>query len=307
MKKLMFFLLLVNFSNVKSQSELLIPKEAITVFSINNINLLQKISVDELIQYEFMEEVHQELFDGSTSEKTLKDAGIDFNQRLNVFYGKNNDYELSGFTFGVSDLTNLFEVFDDFEELQSKYDNTKLYGSFFNNLIIKNNAALLIRFEPSYELVNRKTDSIWYSRGNLPPFDFNEEAFNEEVFETEDSTYLEPIIYDQEELPIEIDDPNEKNYNELRDSVQITLQEALLTNLLDALFIDNLNLVKSDTRFSEQFTHPCEATFYFDNSRSFKTANGLWYFQTIMPSIYKDLQELYTGNIILGDLFLKEK
>ena len=307
MKKLMFFLLLVNFSNVKSQSELLIPKEAITVFSINNLNLLQKISVDELIQYEFMEEVHQELFDGSTSEKTLKDAGIDFNQRLNVFYGKNNDYELSGFTFGVSDLTNLFEVFDDFEELQSKYDNTKLYGSFFNNLIIKNNASLLIRFEPSYELVNRKTDSIWYSRGNLPPFDFNEEAFNEEVFETEDSTFLEPIIYDQEELPIEIDDPNEKNYNELRDSVQITLQEALLTNLLDALFIDNLNLVKSDTRFAEQLTHPCEATFYFDNSRSFKTANGLWYFQTIMPSIYKDLQDLYTGNIILGDLFLKEK
>lgn len=307
MKKLMFFLLLVNFSNVKSQSELLIPKEAITVFSINNLNLLQKISVDELIQYEFMEEVHQELFDGSTSEKTLKDAGIDFNQRLNVFYGKNNDYELSGFTFGVSDLTNLFEVFDDFEELQSKYDNTKLYGSFFNNLIIKNNAALLIRFEPSYELVNRKTDSIWYSRGNLPPFDFNEEAFNEEVFETEDSTFLEPIIYDQEELPIEIDDPNEKNYNELRDSVQITLQEALLTNLLDALLIDNLNLVKNDTRFSEQLTHPCEATFYFDNSRSFKTANGLWYFQTIMPSIYKDLQELYTGNIILGDLFLNEK
>ena len=307
MKKLMFFLLLVNFSNVKSQSELLIPKEAITVFSINNLNLLQKISVDELIQYEFMEEVHQELFDGSTSEKTLKDAGIDFNQRLNVFYGKNNDYELSGFTFGVSDLTNLFEVFDDFEELQSKYDNTKLYGSFFNNLIIKNNAALLIRFEPSNELVNRQTDSIWYSRGNLPPFDFNEEAFNEEVFETEDSTYLEPIIYNQEELPIEIDDPNEKNYNELRDSVQITLQEALLTNLLDALFIDNLNLVKSDARFSEQLTHPCEATFYFDNSRSFKTANGLWYFQTIMPSIYKDLQELYTGNIILGDLFLNEK
>ena len=307
MKKLMFFLLLVNFSNVKSQSELLIPKEAITVFSINNLNLLQKISVDELIQYEFMEEVHQELFDGSTSEKTLKDAGIDFNQRLNVFYGKNNDYELSGFTFGVSDLTNLFEVFDDFEELQSKYDNTKLYGSFFNNLIIKNNAALLIRFEPSYELVNRKTDSIWYSRGNLPPFDFNEEAFNEEVFETEDSTFLEPIIYDQEELPIEIDDPNEKNYNELRDSVQITLQEALLTNLLDALLIDNLNLAKNDTRFAEQLTHPCEATFYFDNSRSFKTANGLWYFQTIMPSIYKDLQELYTGNIILGDLFLNEK
>lgn len=67
------------------KSETLIPKDAVTVFSINNINLLQKISIDELISYEFMEEIHQELFDGSTSGKTLKDAGLDFDQRFNIF------------------------------------------------------------------------------------------------------------------------------------------------------------------------------------------------------------------------------
>jgi hypothetical protein len=69
-------------------SEDLIPKDAVTVFSINNISLLQKISMDDLVRYEFMEEVQQELFDGSTSGKTLKDSGIDFNQKLNVFYGR---------------------------------------------------------------------------------------------------------------------------------------------------------------------------------------------------------------------------
>ena len=309
MKKLVLFLLCLSFSNLFSQSELLIPRDAVTVFSINNVSLLQKISMDELVQYDFMEEVHQELFDGSTSEKTLKDAGIDFNQRLNVFYGKSDDAELSGFTFGVSNSSNLFEVFDDFEELQSKYKNVKVFGSFFNNLIIKDNSALLIRIEPSSELIDAQTDSIWYARGNSYPygyddgeFDFDEEVFDEEVFDEDDSL----ISPESDDFPIANEDPNEKNYYELRDSVQLELQKGLLSKLLDELLIENASLVSSDAIFKEQLTHPCEGTFYLDNSRSLGQTNSLWYFQTVMPSLYKDIKELYTGNIILGDLFLKE-
>ena len=37
------------------QSETLIPQEAVSVVSINNISLLQKISLDDLVNYEFME------------------------------------------------------------------------------------------------------------------------------------------------------------------------------------------------------------------------------------------------------------
>ena len=309
MKKLVLFLLCLSFSNLFSQSELLIPRDAVTVFSINNVSLLQKISMDELVQYDFMEEVHQELFDGSTSEKTLKDAGIDFNQRLNVFYGKSDDAELSGFTFGISNSSNLFEVFDDFEELQSKYKNVKVFGSFFNNLIIKDNSALLIRIEPSSELIDAQTDSIWYARGNSYPygyddgeFDFDEEVFDEEVFDEEDSL----ISPESNDFPIANEDPTEKNYYELRDSVQLELQKGLLSKLLDELLIENANLVSSDAIFKEQLTHLCEGTFYLDNSRSLGQTNSLWYFQTVMPSLYKDIKELYTGNIILGDLFLKE-
>ena len=309
MKKLVLFLLCLSFSNLFSQSELLIPRDAVTVFSINNVSLLQKISMDELVQYDFMEEVHQELFDGSTSEKTLKDAGIDFNQRLNVFYGKSDDAELSGFTFGISNSSNLFEVFDDFEELQSKYKNVKVFGSFFNNLIIKDNSALLIRIEPSSELIDAQTDSIWYARGNSYPygyddgeFDFDEEVFDEEVFDEEDSL----ISPESNDFPIANEDPTEKNYYELRDSVQLELQKGLLSKLLDELLIENASLVSSDAIFKEQLTHPCEGTFYLDNSRSLGQTNSLWYFQTVMPSLYKDIKELYTGNIILGDLFLKE-
>ncbi len=312
MKKFVLFLFTLSFLNLYSQSELLIPRDAVTVFSINNVSLLQKISMDELVQYDFMEEVHQELFDGSTAEKTLKDSGIDFNQRLNVFYGKSDNSELSGFTFGVSNTKNLFEVFDDFEELQSKYSNVKIYGSFFNNLVIKNNTALLIRIEPSSELIDAQTDSIWYSRGNSYPYGYDpydddefsgEIIFEEEVFDEEDSL----ISPESDDFPIANEDPTEKNYYELRDSVQLELQKGLLTNLLDELLIENANLVSSDAIFKDQLTHPCEGTFYLDNSRSLSQTNSLWYFQTVMPSLYKDIKELYTGNIILGDLFLKEQ
>ena len=37
---------------------------------------------------------------------------------------------------------------------------------------------------------------------------------------------------------------------------------------------------------------------------NFEKSQGLWYFQTVLPSLYKDIQELYTGNVILGDLIL---
>ena len=64
--KLIIAITCVLFSmNVNAQnSEDLIPMDAVTVFSINNISLLQKISMDDLVQYEFMAEVQTELFDG---------------------------------------------------------------------------------------------------------------------------------------------------------------------------------------------------------------------------------------------------
>ena len=53
------FSVLIIFAVNGQKPEELIPQEAISVFSLNNINLLQKISLDELVQYEFMEEIQQ--------------------------------------------------------------------------------------------------------------------------------------------------------------------------------------------------------------------------------------------------------
>ena len=58
-----------------------------------------------------MEELQQELFDGSTNNKTIKDSGLDFDQKINIFLGKNPDYSISGVSFGISNITNLFTVF----------------------------------------------------------------------------------------------------------------------------------------------------------------------------------------------------
>jgi hypothetical protein len=285
------------------QSEQLLPKDAVTVFSINNISLLQKISMDDLVNYEFMSEVHQELFDGSTSGKTLKDAGLDFNQRLNLFYGKSNKHELTGFTFGVADKTALFEVFDDFQVVESPLIGLEIYGTFFNQLLIKDNLALLIRIEPTMEHIDAVTDSIWYARGNEMPFDFfeaepqEEQILDEQTFEDNPNTNV---------FPEATENPAVKNYYELRDSVQVMLQQAELARVIDEIYVKGVNLYNFDPRFATQLTHNAEGVFYLDNARNLDKSEGLWYFQTVLPTLYKDIQELYAGNVILGDLFLRD-
>jgi hypothetical protein len=298
-----FALVLINGRYSAQTSEFLIPKDAVTVFSINNISLLQKVSVDELITYDFMEEVHQELFDGSTTGKTLKDSGLDFDQKLNVFYGRGEKNELSGFSFGVKSKEQLFTVFDDFELLHQDFHGAQVYGSFFNNLIIKDKAALLIRVEPTMEFIDQMTDSIWYARGNESPFDFLP------LDESEDGEIMDEEVYDETieeaEFPEASDDPNVKNYYELRDSVQLVIQRQQLDVILHDLLEKKENLIVYDARFADQIKHNSEGVFYMDNSRNLERANGLWYFQTILPTLYQDIQELYTGNVILGDMYLK--
>jgi len=300
---LLFSFLLVIFNSKAQNSENLIPKDAVTVFSINNINLFQKISLDELISYDFMYEVHQELFDGSTSGSTLKDSGLDFDQKLNVFYGKAYNSEISGFSFGIKDQKQLFTVFDDFDLIpELSTDKIQVYGSFFNNLIIRENSALLIRVEPTMEYIGDITDSIWYARGNESPFDYFD-------YSGEGSTILDEDVFGEDganQFPIASDDPNVKNYYELRDSVQLVLQQAQLNMILNELLIQNINLPNTDIRFANQLKHNSEGIFYMDNARNIDKASGLWYFQTVLPSLYKDIQELYAGNVILGDIYLKD-
>lgn len=293
------------------RSEELIPKDAATVFSINNFTLLQKISLDDLVRYEFMEEVQQELFDGSTSGRTLKDSGLDFDQKLNVFYGKNDEFEVSGFTFGIKDKQQLFTVFDDFERVESPYEGVEFYSSYFNSLIVRGTSALLIRVEPAMEMVDGKTDSIWYARGNANPFDvynYDEQEYvegDDVLNEGADQNSVDYHPIDEESITGE-EDINQKNYYELRDSVEVEMQSALMERVCNELLIRKISLTTYDNRFATQLTHASEGVFYLDNARSLQNAQGLWYFETMFPSLYQDVKELYSGNVMLGDLILKE-
>ena len=303
--------------NILAQnSEDFIPRDAVSVFSINNISLLQKISMDDLVQYEFMEEVQSELFDGSTSGKTLKDAGIDFGQKLNVFYGRGIDHEVSGFTFGIKNKAQLFTVFDDFDKIESSIKDIEFYTSLSNHLIIKGNVGILMRVEPLIEKVNEYADSAWIARGNKLPSDAD--VFDGEVLDNSD-VILEEEEFDaekidsitqnnpaavQSEYPIATEDPNEKNFNEFKDSVLLIFQRKYLTEICLDLFIKGNNLKKSDEKFANQLTHKTEGIFYMDNSRNLKKAQGFWYFQSMFPGLYTEVTELYSGNVILGDLVL---
>lgn len=319
-------LLVLNLTTAQ-QSHDLIPKDAVTVFSINNFSVLQKVSLDELVNYEFMQEIQQEIFDGSTSGKTIKESGIDFEQKLNVFYGKTFDYEVSGFTFGISDRAQLFTVFDDFQKEQDPYSGVERYSSYFNQLILKGNSGLLIRVEPVEDRILNITDSIWYARGNDYPYwdyyEFDEGTYDEEAVPYDDSEtvieeveeieeFYEETIYEEEEMPItapemgypEADEVVGKTYYELRDSVDYELQKLYLREVMEGLFVRNENLINTDSKFAEQLSHSSDGIFYLDNSRNFQKDQSFWYLQTMFPGLYEDLKELYTGNVMVGDILL---
>jgi len=292
LRNVFFTLIFVNSWFVFGQSaEQLIPGEAVTVFSISNTDLLQKVSIDEWITYDFMEEIHQELFDKSTENKTVKEAGLDFDQRLSLFYGKKPQFEVTGFTFGIKDQAALFRVFDDFETIPSKYPGVKIYQSLFNNLILDKNHGLLIRVEPLEAFLNQQTDSLWYSRGNLSPF----YALDEDQLMEE-----EALISEDEHKNL-----LEKNYYELRDSLAFEYQKKFYNEVLNRLFTKKQGLYSQDSTFRELLTHPSAGVFFMDNSRNIDRAKNLWYLKTVLPTLYLDVQELYEDNIITGDLTLK--
>ena len=280
------------------KSEALIPSQSSSVFSINNLQLLEKISVEELINYDFMDDIHQELFDGSTEAKSLNDAGIDFDQRINIFFGKDARYEITGFTFGIKDKKALFSAFDDFDFLSNWNANTEIYNSLFNHLVIQNNVAMLIKVEPIEALVTATTDSIWYARGNLSPY--NQEAQIEEVAPDED--YEESEYIDLSAGGIDY----EKNYNELLDSVQFYLKKEGVDALLKGVIDRGERLVNHASAFNELLTHPVAGVFYLDNEKNLEHSRSLWYLKAVLPLLFVDMKEIFEGNLITGDLILKD-
>ena len=305
--------LLVFSASYSQESENLIPTSASTVFSINNINLLNKISIDDLVTYDFMDELHQELFDGSTAGKTMKDAGIDFDQRLNIFYGKDRIYEVTGFSFGVSDKVALFEVFDDFEFSEHLSNGSERYNSLFNTLILKGASAVLLRLQPTDEYLVQMTDSLNYYEWDTENLDdFNEyldrqdEVFEGAVVEevsfksTSDSIVLSYDLMEDEGLT----HTDKKSYWEIRDSIAYVLQFEGMNALIEDLIISENSLATIDERFRVQLDKDSEGIFFIDNSRNFSNQGGLWYFQTMYPIMNDDLKELYAQNHMTGSLHL---
>lgn len=312
------------------KSETLIPKDAISVFSINNVKVLQKISMDDLVNYQFMEEVQQELFDGSTSGRTLKDSGVDFDQRINFFQGRGKRFSVSGFTMGISDRTQFFEVFDDYTPVDSDYEGVDFYESYFNRIAIRGNSAIVFRVEPNMYDIDEKTDSIWYARGHEYRYyddwdvwdeyeeesmeveseldevidDLDEENYDDfEEYESEENTN-NPIDEDVEMVADE--NPYEKTYWELRDSVDLAFQTDCIKRLCDELFIDNETLMTEDPRFTEQLSHPSDGVFFMDNSRNIAQENDMDYMRMLYPQFTRNIDELYEESLILGDLNILE-
>jgi len=309
------FVLFYSLITYSQQTEDLIPTKAISVFSINSGSLLQKISLDDLVKYDFMEGVQQELFDGSTSGKTIKESGIDFDQKLNVFFGKGEQYEVSGFTFGISDEDELFEVFDDFEQQESAYEGTEQYNSYMSHLVVTDKKGVLIRVMPNYRSVSKMADSIWMSQGNKRSYynDWYYDDYTEIIEETEAVEFTEEMETEEDtsspsekaQFPVADEDPTKKTYYELRDSVRMVLNASFLKEVLDDLLISKNNLKKTSSKFAQQLTSDAQGIFYFDNSR-FNQMGNYHHYRPFYSSFYNYVDELYENNTVVGEIMLND-
>ena len=291
-----------------------IPKDAITVFSIHKFDKIQNISLEKLMSYEFMSELEQEQYDGSTSGKKLKNSGLDLSKKMSVFSGRNNDYLVTGVTFGLKNTDELFKVFDDFQKAESPYKGYELYSSYFNKLFIKKNTALLIRLEVNEEMVNKIADSIDYEIRGVYHWQHDEmeaEEWTEEmteeteviVQETEDTMIydVEPSKELMEEITTLSEVNHEKTYWEIRDSVQLALHEKFEKTVLDDLIKSNISLITTDEDFKKQIRHDTKGTFYFDNSRNINdnlsvvtgAAGSMFFTSKIFNTTIKDLAERF--------------
>jgi hypothetical protein len=317
------FALFTSMFSFGQASEDIIPRDAVSVFSINNVSLLKKVSMDDLVKYEFMAEVQSELFNGSTNGKTIKDLGLDFNQKLNAFYGQNEQYELSGFTFGINDKKQLFTVFDDFDKIENtKLEGVEFYRSYSNYLIIRGTSGIVIRVDPNTENVATIADSIWLARGLGYFWDSQsvEEDYDDEEYYTdteEESESSDSVAYsinddevNLEEESVEGDlyanDLLSKNYWEMRDSINFSLQEVYLRKITLEIFRDNVHLKNQDSKFATQLQRPSDGVFYLDNSRNLHNSKGLWGFKAMFPELFDDFKNIYSDNIMLGDINLNE-
>lgn len=303
-----FILLIIGlaptFTLFGQKSEELIPRDAATTFTINNINLLKKISMDDLVQYEFMEEVQSELFNGSTHGKTIKDAGFDFDQRINAFFGQTRQYDISGFTFGVSNEKTLLQIFDNFDPIQSQIPNVKVYRNDINYLFFSGSSALIIRVEPNTNLIQEITDSIWLESGYgfyIPDDNWGIDSIAQGDFDdVVEDELADSSLFQSEEIA-DVDLLN-KNYWELRDSVRYEYQQLFIHQIANELFVNKRSLYSDYPEFRAELAKVVDGIFYLDNSRNLTNNKGIWQFQNIFPSLFSDAQVLYDGNIIVGEL-----
>lgn len=295
----LFIAFLLIFSSFGQSSESLIPYQSSNVFTFNNVSLFKKISINDLVNYEFMEELQTEYFDGSTNLFSLDKIGIDLNSKLNIFFGKSDDFIISGSTFNIIDSTSLFEAFDDYE-FQKTYKNARIYSSLFNHLIVYEKTGLIIRTEPTDIYLNRLCDSIWYSRGFMDPFyDYNSieyESIDESIF---DENASNNIVY-----PDASEDPISKNYFELRDSLAFEIMSKKFESILDEIILMNKSLLSTNSNFKKLMSHNADGLLFINNQREFQNNSKNWFFQLFSEDFDMYIKELYKNNVILGDLNL---
>jgi len=113
-------------------------------------------------------------------------------------------------------------------------------------------------------------------------------------------------IDEEDNLPEASEDPTTKTYWELRDSVEMSLQNEFMRTVSHGVFIKGDVLTKTSPAFKKQLNQDAEGTFYIDNARGMKNKSDFNYLNFMYPSLFGRIEELYTGNVTLGEIHIND-
>ncbi len=210
-------------------------------------------------------------------------------------------------TFGVKDENKLFNVFDDFDQIECKYEGVEFYNSYYNHIAIVGELGILIRVSPDYDNATNIADSIWKARGNSS---MRYNTIIEEItlplddeYEIEENTSIPVNVA---ELPEASENPTEMTFYEILDSVEMSLRKEYLNLVCNELFNKKVNLIKSSIVFKEQLTHETEGVFYVNNN-VLKQRSSFSILNFIYPPVLRNIDGLYDDNVLVGDLVVNEQ
>lgn len=268
-----FFLTILITSITWSQALQNIPTSAYMVFSADLGRMTKSMSISEMDDYDFIQQLVRE-FSGSNQEKvSLKDLGIDYRGKIAVYTGTHDAYEYVGTSIDIKDK----DLFIANEEIRKEFSTdikSKGYSETERSIgFLHKKTFTRVEFDWKNRYFRKITDSIFDANKWERPYSFYydydveemEMAIEEAVETIEAETYEEAEVA-EEEIQEGQGESIEEKYERIMDSVK-TAEKSRLKKEFYSHSSENDGLYATNADFKNTMAIVSDGSLYLDPSK----------------------------------------